>query len=48
MQQRIPPDLVDEFGENIPTRCNIMRGERDTSWEVDVKKVNDCWFLEKG
>ena len=18
------------------------------SWEVDVKKVNDCWFLEKG
>ncbi|KAL1536053.1 B3 domain-containing protein-like protein [Salvia divinorum] len=46
---RIPPDFVDKFGEDIPARCRITeRRGGDMSWEVDMKKVNDCWFLEKG
>ncbi|GFP93952.1 B3 domain-containing protein at4g34400 [Phtheirospermum japonicum] len=44
---RIPPDFIEKFGENIPTKVTLRRPNMRT-WQVDVKKIDEHWFLEKG
>ncbi|KAL1537010.1 putative B3 domain-containing protein [Salvia divinorum] len=44
---RIPPDFITKFAGNIPTMCTLERPQI-ASWQVDVCKVDDCWFFRKG
>ncbi|KAL1537012.1 putative B3 domain-containing protein [Salvia divinorum] len=44
---RIPPDFIHKFAGNIPTTCALERPQI-ASWQVDVCKVDDCWFFQKG
>ncbi|XP_042027002.1 B3 domain-containing protein At4g34400-like isoform X1 [Salvia splendens] len=44
---RIPPDFITKFAGNIPTTCTLER-PHVASWKVDVCKVKDCWFFQKG
>ncbi|XP_057763597.1 putative B3 domain-containing protein Os03g0621600 isoform X2 [Salvia miltiorrhiza] len=45
---RIPPDFIEKFGGNIPTTCTIERQPRGVSWQVELNRVNDGWFFQKG
>ncbi|XP_047954231.1 B3 domain-containing protein At3g06220-like [Salvia hispanica] len=44
---RIPPDFIHNFAGNVPTTCTLARPQ-GASWQVDVCKVKDCWFFQKG
>lgn len=43
----IPPDFIDKFGGNIPTTCTLKKPS-GVSWQVDMKRTNDCWLFQKG
>ncbi|KAL3623293.1 hypothetical protein CASFOL_032109 [Castilleja foliolosa] len=44
---RIPPDFIEKFGGEIPAAVTLRRPGMMT-WQVDVKKIDEHLFLEKG
>ncbi|XP_012844349.1 PREDICTED: B3 domain-containing protein At1g16640-like [Erythranthe guttata] len=46
-RMRIPPDFIEKFGRKKPAIVTL-KTTSGISFRADMKKINECWFLEKG